>query len=102
MCILFIAVKQHPLYPLIIAANRDEFHLRPTQTSHFWTKQNNILAGKDLLAGGTWMGINRNGDLAALTNIRAPGKEREKVLSRGELVTNFLLPSTNKNDYLNL
>jgi uncharacterized protein with NRDE domain len=59
MCILFIAVKQHPLYPLIIAANRDEFHLRPTQTSHFWPKQNNILAGKDLLAGGTWMGVNK-------------------------------------------
>ncbi|MFT6267557.1 MAG: hypothetical protein ACJAVV_000355 [Alphaproteobacteria bacterium] len=101
MCILFIAVKQHPLYPLIIAANRDEFHLRPTQTSHFWPKQDDILAGKDLLAGGTWMGINKKGDLAALTNIRAPGKERENALSRGELVTNFLLPSTNKGDYLN-
>jgi uncharacterized protein with NRDE domain len=101
MCILFIAVKQHPLYPLIIAANRDEFHLRPTQTSHFWPQHNDILAGRDLTAGGTWMGINKSGDIAALTNIRAPGKERKNAISRGELVTNYLKPSTQKSDYLN-
>lgn len=97
MCILFIAIKQHPLYPLIIAANRDEFHARPTQTSHFWP-HHNMLAGKDLTAGGTWMGISKRGDLAALTNIRAPGKERKDAVSRGELVSNFL-QNISKNDY---
>jgi uncharacterized protein with NRDE domain len=100
MCILFIAVKQHPLYPLIIAANRDEFHDRPTQSSHFWPEHKAILAGKDLRAGGTWMGINKKGDIAALTNIRAPGKERSNAVSRGELVTNFLRLLNNKNNYL--
>ena len=55
MCILFIAVEQHPDYPVIICANRDEFHQRPTQNMHWWPEQN-ILAGKDLQAGGTWLG----------------------------------------------
>jgi uncharacterized protein with NRDE domain len=100
MCILFIAVNQHPLYPLIIAANRDEFHARPTQAAHFWESDNNILAGKDLTAGGTWMGINTKGSIAALTNIRAPGKERENAITRGELVTNFINKNNKQNDYL--
>lgn len=100
MCILFIAIKQHPLYPLVIAANRDEFHQRPTQAAHFWESDNNILAGKDLSAGGTWMGINTTGNIAALTNIRAPGKERDNAVSRGELVANFLNQNIDQNDYL--
>jgi uncharacterized protein with NRDE domain len=96
MCILFIAIKQHPLYPLIIAANRDEFTQRPTQTAHFWPTQSNMLAGKDLLAGGAWMGINTRGDVAALTNIRVPVPEKNNAVSRGELVTKFL--SSNKQE----
>ncbi|MGB3725176.1 MAG: NRDE family protein [Glaciecola sp.] len=101
MCILFIAVNQHPKFPLIIAANRDEFHQRPTLTSHFWPSHTDVLAGKDLSAGGTWMGINQNGRIAALTNIRAPGKERLNAITRGELVTNFLTTQTDVTDYLN-
>lgn len=101
MCILFIAIQQHPSYPLIIAANRDEFTQRPTQASHFWPSQPTMLAGKDLLAGGTWMGINTSGYVAALTNIRAPGTERKDAVSRGELVSNFLAGITNKDEYLN-
>lgn len=100
MCILFIAVKLHPRYPLIIAANRDEFHERPTSPADFWSDHKNILAGRDLRAGGTWMGINKQGDIAALTNIRAPGKERENAVSRGELVTNYLANSTSQSNYL--
>ena len=90
MCILFIAVNQHPKFPLIIAANRDEFHQRPTTNSRYWEDQPAILAGKDELAGGTWMGINRDGSLSALTNIRAPGREVENAITRGELVMNYL------------
>lgn len=100
MCILFIAVNQHPKYPLIIAANRDEFHQRPTQASHFWERHPNMLAGKDLSAGGTWMGINKAGRIAALTNIRAPGKERENAISRGELVANYLTQGQSSEEYL--
>lgn len=100
MCILFIALKQHPNYPLIIAANRDEFHARPTLASHFWENQPNILAGKDISAGGTWMGINKSGDLAALTNIRAPGKELANAVSRGELASNYLQQYCSQEEYL--
>lgn len=94
MCILFIAVNQHPKFPLIIAANRDEFHDRATSNSAFWETHSDILAGKDQQAGGTWMGINKNGDVSALTNIRAPGKEVDNAVTRGELVLNYLVGSS--------
>jgi uncharacterized protein with NRDE domain len=90
MCILFIAVKQHPDYPLIIAANRDEFHARLTTPAHVWPDNQTILAGKDEQAGGTWMGISTLGRLAALTNIRAPQRDRLDARTRGELVVNAL------------
>ena len=74
MCILFVAVNQHKDYPLIIAANRDEFFKRGTAESHIWDSEQGIIAGKDLQAGGTWMGINKQGYIASLTNIRDPKK----------------------------
>lgn len=86
MCILFIAINKHPDYPLVIAANRDEFHVRPTKSLHFWTPQPNILAGQDLQAGGTWLGVNQVGNFAALTNIRNGLSRRDKAKTRGELV----------------
>ena len=90
MCILFIAVKQHEHYPLIIAANRDEFFVRPTVHSHFWPASPNILAGVDQQASGTWMGVNTQGHIAALTNIRAPNNVQANAISRGLLVKNYL------------
>mgnify|MGYP001174539472 CR=1 FL=1 len=96
MCIIFVAVEQHQDYPLIIAANRDEFYQRPTQPSHWWDAPEAILAGKDLQAGGSWMGIHRNGDIAALTNIRNPAREQTQARSRGELVINYLSRSTSE------
>lgn len=100
MCILFIAVNQHPEYPLIIAANRDEFHLRPTLASDFWQSYPQLLAGKDQTAGGTWMGINKKGRIAALTNIRAPGKQRPNATSRGELAVHYLTQDISTENYL--
>lgn len=102
MCILFIAVKQHPLYPLIIAANRDEFHARPTEAASFWSDSPSLLAGRDLSAGGTWMGINTTGHISALTNIRAPNRERQDAVTRGELVANYLKQNTSDSEYLQL
>lgn len=99
MCILFIAVKKHPKFPLIIAANRDEFHPRPTQTSQFWDNYPNLLAGKDLSAGGTWMGVTRNGKVSALTNIRDPSRQNDNAKTRGELVTQFLNKNITQPDY---
>lgn len=101
MCILFIAVEQHPDYPLVIAANRDEFFARPTQPSHWWHDSPAVLAGMDNEAGGTWMGINKTGYLAALTNIRDPHKTVENPISRGKLVSDYLIaPKTDYNNTL--
>jgi uncharacterized protein with NRDE domain len=89
VCILFIGIDQHPDYPLIIAANRDEFFARPTAQSHFWSDHPALLAGQDLQAGGSWMAVNKNGRLAALTNVRDPQRINPKAQSRGGLVTRF-------------
>lgn len=89
MCILFIAIEQHPKYPLIICANRDEFHQRPTQAMHVW-REPNILAGKDLQAGGTWLGLSSTGKFAALTNFRKLPLSEVPKKSRGDLVLQAL------------
>jgi uncharacterized protein with NRDE domain len=90
MCILFVAVNQHKDYPLIIAANRDEFFNRDTAASHIWDSEHGIIAGKDLQAGGAWMGINKQGCIASLTNIRNPQKIWTDAITRGELVSHYL------------
>ena len=94
MCILFFAIKQHPQYPVIICANRDEFHQRPTQPMHWWSKNDllagDVLAGKDLQAGGTWLGLNKQGRFSALTNFRQPDLIDKNKQSRGELVLQAL------------
>lgn len=95
MCILFIAIDQHPDYPIIICANRDEFHQRPTQNMHWWPEQN-ILAGKDLQAGGTWLGLNSESYFSALTNFRRPARFDEHKRSRGDLVVQALKADGNK------
>ncbi len=100
MCILFIAIEQHPDYPLIIAANRDEFHQRGTLASYFWPENSDVLAGRDLQAGGTWMGINRNGRLSALTNVRDPEQINPNARSRGELVSQYLTAQQTNLQYL--
>lgn len=80
----------HPDYPCLIAANRDEFHARPTEAAHWWLDEPRILAGRDLTAGGTWLGITRTGRFAALTNYRSSGQHREDAPSRGALVASIL------------
>ncbi|WP_188751743.1 NRDE family protein [Marinobacterium zhoushanense] len=93
MCLIVIALNQHPDWPLLLVANRDEFHSRPTQALGFWPDAP-IIAGRDLQAGGTWMGLSRNGRFAAVTNYR-DGRERQLGgASRGQLVTDFLLSAS--------
>ena len=92
MCLILFAWQAHPRYPLIVAANREEFHQRPTAAAAFWEETPELLAGRDLQAGGTWLGVTRSGRFAAITNYReplAPGNQLE--LSRGHLVRDFLL-----------
>ncbi len=89
MCLIVLAWHAHPDFPLIVAANRDEFHRRPAAPAAFWEDQPSILAGRDLEAKGTWMGVSRGGRFAAVTNYRG-GTEPRAVESRGALVTRFL------------
>ncbi len=89
MCIALIAHQAHPVYPLVIAANRDEFHARPTAAAHWWPE--GILAGRDLLGGGTWFGVHRSGRVALLTNYRDAVARDSEARSRGELVVTALL-----------
>jgi uncharacterized protein with NRDE domain len=89
MCLIVFAWKYHPDYPLIMAANRDEYYQRPTILADFWEDQPNILAGRDITSGGTWLGINRQGRFAAVTNYRE-GQQHPSSRSRGELTANFL------------
>lgn len=90
MCLIVLAWQAHPDYRLVVAANRDEFRARPSSPAHWWTDVPNILAGRDLEAGGTWMGITRQGRFAALTNYRDPAGHRPGAPSRGTLVRDCL------------
>lgn len=85
--------------PLLLLANRDEFYARNALPLHWWPG-NTVLAGRDLQGGGTWLGLGRNGRLAALTNHRLPTPARANVPSRGELVTRFLLDEGDAAHYL--
>jgi uncharacterized protein with NRDE domain len=90
MCLILVAWRVHPDYPLVVAANRDEYFARPTRPAGFWPEMPEILAGRDLEAGGTWMGIGRGGRFAALTNFRDPSRHETAKVSRGGAVVDFL------------
>lgn len=90
MCLVFFCYDIHPVYRLIVAANRDEFYDRPTAPAAFWNDAPDLLGGRDLKEGGTWLGITRTGRVAALTNYRDPGSQRKDALSRGQVVNRFL------------
>ena len=99
MCLILIALGQHPDFPLIVAANRDEYHERPTRALHFWEEYPAILAGKDLREGGTWLGVDREGRLAAVTNLRSANHSAPSERSRGQLVKEFLAGKHGVEDY---
>jgi len=82
MCLILLAWEMHAVYPLILAANRDEFYERPSAPAAFWAGAPDLLAGRDLKAGGTWLGITRSGRLAAITNYRDPASQKKDAPSR--------------------
>lgn len=90
MCLILLAYRSHPDYPLILAANRDEFYDRPTAPAQFWSEAPCLLAGRDLRRGGTWLGVTRGGRWAAVTNFRETARTMTGGRSRGELVKGFL------------
>ena len=101
MCLIVIANNVHPKYNLIFAANRDEFYNRPSEQAEFWKEHPDLLAGKDLQAGGTWMGITKQGKFAAITNYRDLKNHRNHAPSRGNLTLDFLINDISPEEYYN-
>jgi len=100
MCLISLAFDNHPDYALLLAANRDEYYRRPTAPAQFWAEAPQVLAGRDLQAGGTWMGITADGRLAAVTNHRNPTSTPDAPRSRGFLTLEFLTGGLGAMDYL--
>ena len=99
MCLILLAWRVHPGCPLVVAANRDEYHARPASAAAFWPDQPEILAGRDLEAQGTWLGVSRSGRFAAVTNYRG-GRDADAKESRGALVTGFLASHSSSKGFM--
>jgi uncharacterized protein with NRDE domain len=100
MCLILFAIQHHPFYDLILLANRDEFYNRPSAPACFWKDFPTLLAGRDLQAGGTWLGITKQGKIAAITNYRDPSLYKINAPSRGLLVSDFLQNAKDTKEYL--
>ncbi|MDX1374136.1 MAG: NRDE family protein [Burkholderiales bacterium] len=91
MCLILFAWRVHPEYRLVLAANRDEFHARPSAAAAFWADRPDVLGGRDLESMGTWLGMTRSGRIAAVTNVRdARATAPQNAPSRGRLASDFL------------
>ncbi len=93
MCVLFFGHQIHPRHRLVFAGNRDEYYRRPTKVAGMWDDHPDILAGRDLEAGGTWLGATRGGRWAVVTNVRDLAAHRDRDRSRGDLVKDYLVGS---------
>lgn len=100
MCLCLFATDQHDEFPFVMIANRDEFRNRPAAKADFWQDHPNLLAGRDLEGMGTWLGINKQGEIEFLTNYRHPDYFNRKGPTRGKLVSDFLTSDTNAEEYL--
>ena len=95
MCLIVFSYQENKesskAFPgsLILAANRDEYYERPTESMHWWESEG-VLAGKDLQAGGTWLAISDDGRFATITNYKEPANGNTDLKSRGELVSNYI------------
>ena len=100
MCLLVFQYDEHDEYALIFGGNRDEFYERPTAAADYWDDAPHVLGGRDLEAGGTWMGVTRNGHWGVVTNIRDRHPHRDDALSRGTLVADYLRDEPAPRPYL--
>jgi uncharacterized protein with NRDE domain len=100
MCLILLAWRARADYPLVLAANRDEFYLRPSAPAQFWKDRPDILGGRDLEKGGTWLAVSRAGRLAAVTNYRDGRGRRAARRSRGELVAGFVAGTDEPDRYV--
>ena len=106
MCLILFAWKSHPDYPLVVAANRDEFYERDTEQMNWWEDHPHVLAGKDkadvMGSPGTWLGFSKTGRFAALTNVRAPSEKKPDARTRGELSLMYLTGRDRPNEFIQL
>ncbi len=100
MCLILFALNAHPEYPLILAANRDEFYQRPTLKANFWEEDKKVLSGRDIQSGGTWLGVHKDGRFIAITNYRDGSKAKKAAISRGELSKSFLTQNISVVDFI--
>jgi uncharacterized protein with NRDE domain len=100
MCLLVVAWKSHPRYRLVVAGNRDEFHDRPTAALGWWSDAPDIVAGRDLRAGGTWLGLARSGRFGLVTNFRDANGATASAPSRGQLVPGYLRSARSATGFL--
>lgn len=100
MCTLVLAYRTHPRYRLVLVANRDEYYERPTAPAAFWEDAPGVYGGRDLVHGGTWLGVTGDGRLAALTNYREPHLADRHGPSRGRLVSDFLQGRDSAEEYV--
>ena len=100
MCLIVFAYQVHEEFPFILAANRDEYYARATQDCHWWPEDPNLLAGRDEVAGGTWLGVHKQGRFAALTNFREGEGKNPDHISRGELTKSFLMNDVSAEEYM--
>lgn len=98
MCVVAIATDAHPKWRLVVAGNRDEFHARASAPLARWNDGSGIIAGRDLVSGGSWMGVSDSGRFAVVTNIRDAEGPKPDKLSRGALVSDWLADATVPND----
>jgi uncharacterized protein with NRDE domain len=99
MCLVVLAYDCHPRYRLVVAANRDEFHDRPAAPLAWWRDVPGLLGGRDLAAGGTWLGVERRGRLGVITNFRDPATYRPEAPSRGALIPRFVLGGSRADEF---
>ena len=102
MCLIAMAIEQHPRFPLVVASNRDEFFARPTARLGWWAPESggpDVLSGRDLQSGGTWLGMTAQGRMAMLTNVRGGRAHEADAPSRGRIVTDWLAARESTGDF---
>jgi len=102
MCLYILFYQSHPDYPIILAGNRDEFYERKALPLHHWVEQPGIAGGIDLKEGGSWLAVNNSGKFAVVTNYRDPKNIKDTAVSRGTLVSDFLIREYGYEEYLNI
>lgn len=100
MCLAALAWNVHPLWRAVVVANRDEFHARPAATLGAWADAAQVLAGRDLQAGGTWFGLARDRRFGLITNFREPARRRPRAPTRGRLIVDYLQTSRPAESFL--